>query len=114
MQVNQHAFKPRQAQELERRDVISAISVVRVLLPLAAYKGGVARSQSFAGIPVLHEKTKPSGAPNFNNIEYVAIWNRYMHDFIEIRLNDPVIYLRGVWVVLMIAVLPSDNDAFVS
>lgn len=113
MQVNQHAFKPRQAQELERRGVISAISDVRVFLPLAAYKGLVARSQSFAGIPVLHEKTKPSGAPNFNNIEYVAISNRYMHDFIEILLNDPGIYLRGVWVGLKTAVLPSDNDAFV-
>ena len=113
MQVDQHAFQGNELQRLQQRGVVSPIASVRVFLPLGAYKRFVVPSTSFAGIPVLHQPTKPSGDPNFNNIEYVGISNLYMHEFVQILLNDPGIYLRGVWIGIQTASSPSDNLSFV-
>jgi hypothetical protein len=113
MQVDQHASHPDQLESLIDRGVVSPIVSVRVFRPLSYYKGFAAPSNAFPGVPVLHEKTKPSGDVNFNNIEYVAISNEYMHAFLQVLLRRPGIYLRGIWSGLQIATWPSDTDNYV-
>jgi hypothetical protein len=112
MQVDQHAFRGDESTELQRKGVLSPVSLVGVFLPLDAYRGFVTPSRSYPNVDVLQETTKPSGSPNFNNLEYIAISRKDMHAFIRVLLHRPQIYLRGVWIGLKTAVWPSDNYYF--
>jgi hypothetical protein len=114
MEVDQSGFRGHELADLQRRGIVSPISSIPAFRPLSDYAGVVPPDRRFAGIPVLADVTKPSASdtPNFNNIEYVDISNRYLHDFLQVLVHDPAAYLRGVWDGLRLAVLPSSDYAF--
>ena len=86
MQVDDYGFRGQQEEELQKRGIVSPIAALRVFQPLATYNGLVPPPRP-RGVPVLDDLTKPSGGvPNFNNIEYVTISNRFLHDFVQILL----------------------------
>ena len=110
MEVAQSGYRGDDKDELQQQRVISAIARIPVFKPLSAYRAVIPPDHRFRGIPVLAEGTKPSsGLPNFNNIEYVAISNRDLHEFVQIVLHRPSIYFRGVWRGLQTEVYPSSE-----
>jgi 4-amino-4-deoxy-L-arabinose transferase-like glycosyltransferase len=98
VQVDQYGWSASEAVTLRSRGIIGPISEIRVFQPLAAYKSVVQPSNKYASIPALHDQVKPGAGdtPNFNNITYVTISNKYMHDWLQILLHKPSIYLRGI------------------
>jgi hypothetical protein len=109
MQVALYGLSDHERQELGVQGVLSSVSLAGSFQPLAAYRGLLPAAHP-RGIPVLDEKTKPtSGAPNFNNIEYVAISQRQLHDFLRLLVHDPAPYLDGVGSGLELAATPSDE-----
>ena len=113
MQIDDSGFRGQEETDLQHRGIISPISAIGAFQALSAYKTLVPPDRRYAGVPVLAEQTKPtSGSPNFNNIEYVSISNRYLHDFLQILGNEPSVYFRGVWRGLQTAVYPSSEYAF--
>lgn len=109
MQVALNGLSDHDRQVLGGRRVLSPVSLAGTFQPLAAYQGLLPAARP-RGIPVLDETTKPaSGAPNLNNIEYVAISQRQLHDFLRLLVNDPAPYLDGVGTGLELAGTPSDE-----
>jgi hypothetical protein len=114
MEVDQSGFRGHELDDLQRRGIVSQISGVPAFRPLKDYADLVPPDKRYSGIPVLADVTKPSAGdtPNFNNIEYVDISNRYFHDFLQVLVHDPDAYLRGVWDGVRLAVMPSSDYAF--
>jgi len=113
MQIDQSGFRGTDEQRLQQEGVISPVSAIPVFQPLSAYRDVVALPSSYSTVPALSETTKPSsGVPNFNNIGYVKVSNHYLHDFGQILLHDPIVYLRGVWTGLTRAATPASDYYF--
>ncbi|MGZ4383335.1 MAG: hypothetical protein ACXVY3_01935 [Gaiellaceae bacterium] len=112
--VDWYGFRDHQEHHLQERGVISAVSAVAPFSALNVYESLVKLSHPKTGIPLLDERSKPVAhtPANYDNIEYVHISRLYMHDFLEILVHEPSIYLRGVWFGTKIAVYPSDNYSF--
>ena len=61
-------------------------------VPLSYYGAG----DSSTGVPVLDQRVKSSGVPNFNNRCYVDISRQFLHDGLNVVRRHPRIYLRGI------------------
>jgi len=113
MQIDQSGFRGNDEQRLQQQGVVSPLSAIAVFQPLDSYRKVVRLPNSYSSIPALSETTKPSsGVPNFNNIGYVKVSNQYLHDFGQILLHDPAVYLRGVWTGLKLAATPTSDYYF--
>jgi hypothetical protein len=112
MQVAYYGMSDAHKQDLVQRGILSPISAINPFGPLDAYAGLVPAPRP-RGVPVLDDPTKPtSGVPNFNNIEYVTISQRYMHDFLRLLIHDPGVYFRGAETGVRIAAKPSSDYYF--
>ena len=113
MQIDQAGFRGNDEQRLQQQGVISPIAGIPVFRPLDAYRGVIRLPTSYSSIPALSETVKPSsGVTNYNNIGYVKVSNRYLQDFGQILVHDPIIYLRGVWTGVTRAATPASDYYF--
>lgn len=113
MQIDQQGFRAGEEGDLQQQGVVGPISAIEVFQPLSAYTSVVPLSDRYASIPALHDQVKPSGAgANFNNITYVKISNKYMHDWVQILLHRPSVYVRGIWQGMHKASWPSTDYYF--
>jgi hypothetical protein len=112
-QIDEYGFRGQEEQDLQRRGVITPISAIPAFKPLDAYGRFARPDDSYPGVSVLHDRIKPSsGVPNFNNLEYISISRQYQHNFVQILLHEPHIYLRGVWMGVERAVVPATDYYF--
>lgn len=112
MQVAYYGMSEADHQDLVQRGILSPVSAIPPFQPLDEYDGLVPEARP-RGVRVLDDRTKPaSGVPNFNNIEYVTISQRYMHDFSRLVVHRPDIYLNGVEAGLKIGSKPSSDYYF--
>ena len=63
------------------------------------------------GIPVLDQKTKSNGSPNYNNIAYIQVSNFYLKDALALIRSEPLLYLKGIGRALFIY-FHSSSDYF--
>ncbi|MBV8080283.1 MAG: hypothetical protein JO186_07910, partial [Actinobacteria bacterium] len=114
MQVVQTGFRDHEEQRLAARGIVSPITALPVFGALNSYKG-IVRTPRHTGIPVLDDQRDPTAPQwNLNNLEYVAVSNRYLHDFFQVLFHDPMPYFRGVWDGIKRAVMPSSVYAWVA
>ena len=112
-QIDEYGFRGQEEQDLQRRGVITPISAIPAFKPLDAYSSFVKPDHSYPGIAVLHDRTKRSNnEPNYNNIDYISISRQYQHNFVQILLHEPQIYLRGIWIGIERAVVPATDYYF--
>ena len=112
MQVAYYGMSDADHHDLTQRGILSPVSTINPFRPLDAY-AGLVPAEPPRGVRVLDDLTKPtSGVPNFNNIEYVTISQRYLHDFSRLVVHRPDIYLRGVEAGLKIGSKPSSDYFF--
>ena len=62
------------------------------------------------GIPVLDQELKPSGAPNYNNVVFVAVSRQYGRDALRILAAYPSAYLRTVVISYLRCFRPASSD----
>jgi hypothetical protein len=66
------------------------------------------------GVPVLDERVKSTGAPNWNNRGYLEVWTQYSRDGVATAKARPVVLLRAARMGLLILFVPSDGFNFAS
>jgi hypothetical protein len=80
-------------------------------LPLSAY-GRELTSHGGTGVTVLDERVKSDGQPNFNNINYITISNRFLHDDIAFIEAYPDRYLHIVGRGALLFFVPSEQYVY--
>ncbi len=90
---------------------LSRTAAVPPFSGLERYPGFV-RTTRKTGIPVLDDPTA-HGVNNFNNLAYVKISSRYLHDALRLIRARPGIYLDGVGDGLALFARPSTDDPYV-
>jgi hypothetical protein len=66
------------------------------------------------GVPVLDQRLKSTGAPNWNNRGYLEVWNQYSRDAVATARAKPSVLLRAARMGLLILFVPSDGFNFAS
>jgi hypothetical protein len=86
---------PSQLKALIAAKRLAPLAFTFPFLPLSAY-GHKLTSHGSTGVAVLDQGTKRDGTPNFNNINYVAISNQFLHSDIRYIEAEPGSYARNV------------------
>lgn len=66
-----------------------------------------------SSVPALNEIVTSAGIPNYNNIEYIALSNSYLHDDIGYLKAEPLRYLQTVSRSARVWFVPSNQFPFV-
>ncbi len=98
---------------LYEENVISDLSLVPPFSDLEHYDRFITMPES-TGIPVLDQRLKPSGVPNYNNIAYIEISRQLLADNLAILRTRPSAYLRGLADSYLNFFLPSDAYMFLA
>lgn len=99
--------------ELQAAGTISAISLVPPFSDLEKYEPHL-EPVPLTGIPVLDQRRKPNGIPNFNNVAYIRVSRAYAKDAGRIIAAKPAAYLRGLAEALLIFFTPADAYLFLA
>jgi hypothetical protein len=99
---------PSQIRELIATHELTPIAGVGTFLPLSAY-GPTAASRRATGVAVLDQPTKSDGSPNFNNIAYIAISNKFLHNDLAYLKAHPGGYAHSVTRGGILFFVPSDQ-----
>jgi len=88
-------------ERLIEQDKISRVSLVKPFSGLQEYQGLYpesifCRDTSIIDIPVLYQKEKTGGHPNFNHLAYIDISKQYLADAFYVLKNHPKPYLRSL------------------
>lgn len=82
-------------QQLVAEGKVSRYAVSGGFRPLEEYRP-LLEDERARGIRALDQELKPSGAPNFNNIAYVAISNQLLRDGLTVVRHRPDAYADGL------------------
>jgi hypothetical protein len=88
---------------------VSSLSGHELFAPLKAY-GGEFSPHAPTGIAVLDAPTKRDGQPNLNNINYIEISNRFLHDDLVFIKTYPGTYARNVGKATMLFFVPPEQE----
>jgi hypothetical protein len=86
---------PSQLKALIATKKVSPLAATYPFLPLSSY-GHKLTSHGSTGVAVLDQRLKRDGVPNFNNINYIAISNQFLHNDIRYIEAEPGSYARNV------------------
>lgn len=86
---------PEERRELRSKGLISPVSLVPPFSAIDLYESHLSLPQPRA-IPVLDQRLKPSGVPNYNHQAYIETSDRYGSDALEVLKARPQAYLRGL------------------
>ena len=93
---------PSERERLVAEGALSPVAVVERFSPLADYPVELRRAPAIADHPISMDHpataapTKSSGAPNFNNLAYIAISDAYMRDSRYVLKHYPRTYAIGL------------------
>lgn len=88
--------------------VLSPVASIRPFSPLSAY-GALGRHAPTGEAPLDQRQKLNALEPNYNNLAYVAISNRYLSDDVKWIEHRPYDYLRNVTFGLRLWLLPTDQ-----
>lgn len=104
---------PGRIRALVARGTLDAVALVPAFSPVDRYGPVLGRPRA-TGVPVLDERTKADGVPNYDNLAYVAVSARYLHDDLAYVRADPGAYARAVGLALEVWAVPADQYPFLA
>jgi hypothetical protein len=102
---------PSQLKALIAAKTLSPQAATFPFLPLRAY-GHKFTSHRSTGVAVLDQRNKSDGVPNFNNINYIAISNQFLHDDVRYIEAEPGSYARNVLKAAELFFVPPEQYEF--
>ncbi len=99
---------PSDVAALVHAHVLSPVALIRPFSPLGAY-GALGHHAPTGSAPLDQRQKLNALQPNYNNIAYVAISNRYLSDDLRWIEHRPYDYVRNVTVGLRLWLLPTDQ-----
>ncbi|HYL36901.1 MAG TPA: hypothetical protein VEV17_13385 [Bryobacteraceae bacterium] len=109
--VTSHNLTPLEAEDLEKRGVISPVSLVRLGAPIRLYRPYI-KMPARTGIAVLDQEASATGIPNFNNPAFLAIGRQSTRDSRAILRQYPAAYFRAVQIAWFSYFLPPGDSPF--
>ena len=76
---------------------LSAFARIRPFSPLRDYAVSPVMDTRFVGVPALVQRDKPSGVPNYNNLTYIALSDKYLVEDIKVIRAYPRAFWRGIF-----------------
>ncbi len=100
-----------EAQELVKRGVASPLATIEPFSELDKYDPYIRRAPR-TGIPILDQDVTSTGHPNFNNLTYLPIQDRYLADSLSILRHYPIAYVRSELISWFSYFLPASDMAY--
>ena len=105
---------PQQLDTLIKRGTVTPLSRIKPFtVPLAAYGQRLSKHPR-TGVAVLDQVVKSDGTVNYNNVNFVAISDQYLHNDVGFIEAYPDTYARSVGKAVMVFMLPSEQYLWVA
>lgn len=112
--VTTDALSATTLQQMIANGELTKIVLVPAFSPVDSYVPGIIRAHPKAGARVLNSKTEDSVYANFNNINYIAVSNAYLHNDLQFVLRRPATYLSNISKAVQVFVVPPEEYLWVS
>ncbi len=100
-----------EAEALVERGIVSPFATIDPFSDLSEYDPYIHRPPK-TGIPILDQDVTSTGHPNFNNLAYLPIHDRYLRDSIAILRHYPIAYERSLANAWFSYFLPASDLAY--